>query len=405
MRRRQNREGTYSQRANGLWHAKLAFTDDDGALQRVSVYGATRAEAREKLHDAAARIQEGQPPKDARVTVASWSATWAESTLAASPRRPATKKLMRSVLANHVDDSALGRTPLSRLRPSHVDAWTTELRSRTKTVTDSAGRQHEARALSDATINRSFRVLRLLLDGAVRDGLIARNPAASAERPRVEHGEARVLSVDEVARIIAAASEMDELRLQRGGYRTHHRALFALIASTGIRKGEALALRWSDVDLDAGTLAIRGTLSRVDGQLVAAAPKTRASRRVLSPSPRVIALLRAHKTAQDHERELARDAWTETDHVFTTATGRPIDPRTALRAFTEAAARAGIHGATVHTLRHSAATAMLEDGIHLKAVSEILGHAGTQITADVYAHLTTGTARRAMDGLGDALGL
>jgi integrase len=115
--------------------------------------------------------------------------------------------------------------------------------------------------------------------------------------------------------------------------------------------------------------------------------------------------LRAHRAAQANERELAGDAWTETGHVFTSATGKPIDPRTALRAFTEAATRAGIQGATIHTLRHSAATAMLEDGVHLKAVSELLGHAGTQITADVYAHLTTATARRAMDSLGDALGL
>lgn len=405
MPHRQNREGTFSRRPNGLWHGKLAFTDASGDLQRLSVYGATRAATKEKLLDAAARIRDGQPPMDARITVEAWCDTWAESTLAASPRRASTKALMRSILENHVKPTTLGRTPLARLRPSSIDAWTTELRSRTKPVTDRDGHRRETRALSDATINRSFRVLRLLLDGAVRDGLIAKNPAAVAERPRVDRQEARVLSVDEVARIITAAGELDALRLERGGYRTYHRALFAVIASTGVRKGEALALRWNDVDFEAGTVAIRGTLSRVDGRLVVSAPKTRASRRVLAPSPRVIDLLRGHKAAQDRERELAGDAWIETGHVFTSATGRPIDPRTALRAFTLAAERAGIDGASIHTLRHSAATAMLEDGVHLRAVSELLGHAGTQITADVYAHLTTTTARKAMDALGDALGL
>ena len=223
--------------------------------------------------------------------------------------------------------------------------------------------------------------------------------AAAAEQPGAERREARVLSIDEVSRILGSAGEMDELRLLRGGYRAHHGALFALIASTGIRKGEALAPRWGDVDFHDGTLAIRGTLSRVGGTLVVSPPKTRASRRVLVPSSRVMTLLHAHKAAQADDRERAGEAWADTDHVFTTATGRPLDPRTVLRAFTQAAERAGISGVSVHTLRHSAATAMLEDGVHLKAVSELLGHAGTQVTAQVYAHLTTRTARKAMDAL------
>ncbi|MCB2175942.1 MAG: site-specific integrase [Actinomycetales bacterium] len=405
MAKRQNSEGTYSRRPNGTWQARLGFTDEDGRRRRVSVYGATQAEARERLAEARARIAAGRPVRDARMTVAAWSDHWAANTLAASSRRPATKSLMLSMLEKQVKPTALGRTPLARLRPSHVDAWVLELRKRTRKARGAGGEPIRTRALSDASIHRAFRVLRLLLDGAVRDGVLSKNPALAVDPPTAERKEARVLSADEVVRIVAAAGELDALRLERGGYRTHHRALFALIAATGIRKGEALALRWEDVDFDKGTLAIRGTLSRVEGQLVVASPKTRASRRVLAPSAGVMALLAAHRTDQDLDRRRAADGWVENGHVFTAASGRPIDPRTALRAFTVAAQRAGIAGATVHTLRHSAATAMLEGGVHLKAVSELLGHAGTQVTAEVYAHLTTPTARKAMDALGEALGL
>ncbi len=301
--------------------------------------------------------------------------------------------------------SCAGRLSLARLRPSHIDAWVIELRTRTRTVPGPDGGPIAVRALGDASIHRTFRVLRLLLDGAVRDGLLAKNPALAVEPPSASRTEARVLSTDEVLRILTAAGELDALRLERGGYRTHHRAFFALVAATGLRKGEALALRWDDVDLTEGTLTVRGTLSRIEGSLVVTAPKTRASRRILAPSAGVIAMLQAHRAAQDVEREHAAGAWIETGHVFTTASGKPLDPRSALRAFTLAAERAGIRGVSVHTLRHSAATAMLESGVHLKAVSELLGHAGTQVTADVYAHLTTRTARSAMDALGASLGL
>ncbi|WP_372593413.1 tyrosine-type recombinase/integrase [Actinotalea sp.] len=405
MAKRQNSEGTYSRRPNGTWQARLGFTDEDGRRRRVSVYGATQAEAREKLAEARARIAEGRPVRDARMTVAAWSDHWVANTLAASSRRPATKSLMLSILEKQVKPTALGRTPLARLRPSHIDAWVIELRNRIRERRGPGDEPMRTRALSDASIHRAFRVLRLLLDGAVRDGVLGKNPALAVDPPTAERKEARVLSVDEVGRIVVAAGELDALRVDRGGYRTHHRALFALIAATGIRKGEALALRWDDIDLNKGTLTIRGTLSRVDGQLVVTAPKTRASRRVLAPSAGVVAVLAAHRTAQDLDRRRAGDAWVQTGHVFTTASGRPIDPRTALRAFTVAAERAGVTGATVHTLRHSAATAMLEGGVHLKAVSDLLGHSGTQVTAEVYAHLTTPTARKAMDALGESLGL
>ena len=312
---------------------------------------------------------------------------------------------MRSLLQKHVKPTALGGLSLVRLRPSHIDAWVIELRTRTKTVPGPDGGPIAVRALGDASIHRTFRVLRLLLDGAVRDGLLAKNPAAAVEPPSASRTEAWVLSTDDVSRILDAAGELDALRLEHGGYRTHHRAFFTLVAATGLRKGEALALRWDDVDPTHGTIAVRGTLSRVDGRLVVTAPKTRASRRILAPSAGVMALLEVHRAAQEVDRQRAAGVWIETGHVFTTASGNPLDPRSALRAFTLAAERAGIHGVSVHTLRHSAATAMLEGGVHLKAVSELLGHAGTQVTAEVYAHLTTRTARSAMDTLGESLGL
>lgn len=400
MAKRLNGEGSFTERPNGTWQARWAYVDESGITKRLSFYGATQAEARAKMNAARARVAEGRPAKDAAMTVAAWCTFWAANSLEASSRRESTRALMRSLLGSHVIGSSLGAIPLAKLRASHVDVWLVELRRRTK-----ARDGVQVPALSDATIQRIFRTLRVALDGAVRDGLLGRNPVSLVEQPSAERREARVLTADEVVAILAAAAVMDDERAQRNERRSHAYALLAVIAATGLRKGEALALRWQDVDLDAGTIAVRGTLSRLGGRLIVTPPKTRASRRVLAPSDGVIRLLRAHRTAQLEDRMRAANVWENSGHVFTTAAGAPLDPRNALRSFTMAAQRAGVAGASVHTLRHSAATAMLDSGVNLKAVSQLLGHAGTQITADVYAHLTASTARKAMDELGVAFGL
>lgn len=172
-----------------------------------------------------------------------------------------------------------------------------------------------------------------------------------------------------------------------------------------MRKGEAQALRWEDVDFDAGTVTVRATLSRVNGKTMLTEPKTRKSRRVLAPSEGVMRVLKRQQVEQAKDRLAAGSQWLDSGFVFTSAFGAPLDGRNVLRAFTTAAAKAGVEGASVHTLRHSAATAILENGVHPRAVSDLLGHADSRITLGIYAHMTNETARKAMDGLGGVLGL
>ncbi len=211
--------------------------------------------------------------------------------------------------------------------------------------------------------------------------------------PRFERQEAHFLTIEETAAVLAAARTS---RLW---------ALFAVIAATGLRNGEATGLRWTDVGFRTGAVTVRSTLNRVNGELVITTPKTQTSRRVLNPAPGVMEILRQQRRNQEIDRKRAANLWTEHNLVFASETGAPLDPRNVLRTFKTAAAKAGLPRATVHTLRHSAATTLLERGANLKAVSEMLGHAGIQITANTYAHVTSEAHRRAMNDLGDALGL
>ncbi len=147
---------------------------------------------------------------------------------------------------------------------------------------------------------------------------------------------------------------------------------------------------------------MRATLTRIEGQLVVSAPKTAQSRRVLPLAPAEVAMLAAHRDHQ--EAELSRvGEWQQDGFVFTTESGEPMDPRNVLRSMTTTAANAGLSNVNVHTLRHSAATAWLEAGVNVKAVSALLGHADIRITADVDGHVSEAVSRSAMVALSDRL--
>jgi integrase len=178
-----------------------------------------------------------------------------------------------------------------------------------------------------------------------------------------------------------------------------------LIASTGLRKGEALALRWDRVDLDAGTLKVAATIAGVNHRLSITEPKTARSRRPVPLSPAVVAMLRKHRATQKADRLRAGDQWRDSGLVFTTEFGTAVDPRNLLRVIEAAAKTAGVEGIGAGTLRHSAAVDWLESGVHIKAVADLLGHSSISVTGDVYGRTSDDTARAAVDGLAGRLGL
>jgi integrase len=394
--RKANGLGNFRKRPNGSWEARLSYIDADGARQRVSVYGKTQREVRDKLKAVRERVDNGAPANDAKMALAAWMARWRETTLAVSNRKESTRSLYASLSCKHIESGVIGSVSLAKLRPSDIEKLILQMREATKPGkrTDANPNPEPVRALSDSTIRSTYTVLRLGLDGAVRDGLLARNPATSVQRPAVARTEAAHLDPQRVAELLAAAQ----------GSR-YHTALL-LIAATGLRRGECLALRWSeDVDLDAGALRVRDTVQRIGGKLSTGPVKTERSRRTIPLSPALVALLRRHRVTQLEERMRAANQWTDTGLMFTTDLGNTVDPRNLLRVVEAAAKRIGLNGVGAHTLRHSAATAWLEAGVHIKQVSDLLGHSSVAITGDVYGHGSDQSARAAIDGLSGVLGL
>ena len=379
MTKRASGEGNVRLRSDGRWEARLAYLDPiTGRRKSTSFYGASAEAVRAKLDKARDRVKVEAPVKDSKITLAQWIEHWAESTLEASPRKNTTKVLYRSLATKHLMPAPLGTTPLDKLRKSHIDGLLVKL---------------QKAALSDSTVRQIYTVLRAVLGDAKLDGLIADNAATRVPRPRVARREAKHLDPAAVTAVLAAAEGL------------RYRDVLVLIAATGLRRGEALALRWSDVDLVGGSLKVAGTLSRVGSALERSEPKTERSRRTVPLSPAVVTMLKSHRAAQAAEKLRAGSQWRESGLVFATELGTPVEPRNILRTIELAAGKAGVEGIGVHTLRHSAATAWLDTGVHIKAVADLLGHSSIAITGDIYGHSSDASARAAMDGLSGRLGL
>lgn len=180
-------------------------------------------------------------------------------------------------------------------------------------------------------------------------------------------------------------------------------ALWAVAIGVGLRRGEALALRWRDLDLDAGVLRVEQAVQRVEGKLQFAPPKTARSRRTV-PLPDVCtAALRAHRLAQQRERLALGPAWQDFELVFTTGLGTPIEPRNINRSFDAPCRRAGVRRLRLHDLRHTCASLLLAQGVPARVVMETLGHSQIAVTMNLYTHVLPTVQREAAERMNEAL--
>ena len=304
--------------------------------------------------------------KTVATTVAAYLDDWAGTTLAISEatgaRRPSTVALHRWAVTKHLGPR-LAKVKLARIGKGDVDRLVGSLL---------------ASGLKPNSVRLIRSTLGVALGDAVRAGLILRNPVGLAER-LVVAGSAvvdDVLSADEAGRVLAAA---------RGD---RMEALGSVMLGTGLRKGEALALRWSDVDLTGGTIRVERTLQRLDGKLTIGPPKTRSSVRTVAVPAFVVEALGRHRTNQLEEKAALGPDWADGDLVFTTIVGTPVDPRNCQRWWDRMCKRAGIGKRRPHAARHSTATAALAAGMPVTEVSAMLGHSNSATTLKVYAHAT-----------------
>ncbi len=333
---------------------------DPTSGKRRTAYASTHAEAVRKRRSMLAKAERRESILDSAATLRTWADDWTASGRAARRRRESTVGAYVYRLDTYVLP-AIGGVRLRDLTPLHVDD-----------LSHSLG----AKGLSAATIKGSLIALSACLDDAVRGRLLTANPARGVTVPESAPRTADVVppTTEQVRALLA---ELEGTDLER---------LVALIVGTGCRIGEALAVRWADLDLDGASWHIRGTTSlTVSGSTVVGNRTKSGGARRVALSPLVVTQLVRQRAHVDGQRRAARSAWVEHDLVFPTSIGTPQHSGNVRRGFREAATAACFPG-SFHALRHYVATAGLSV-LPPAVVAKQLGHRRASLTMDVYGHL------------------
>ena len=387
-RRRGNAEGTVVwDKGRNRWRAAVTVGwADDGRQVRRWVSGRTKAEALGRLRELQNAADAGQDPAPRNLTVARFMKGWLGDVLPGTVA-PGTETQYRDVERLYVRPH-LGQKRLRTLQARDV--------ARMLRALDADGRSPNTCRLARAVLRRALRY-------AEAEGLVARNVAALADGPRVGTPEGQALTVEEARRFLDSLT----------GHRLE--AAYGVALAVGLRRGELLALTWDDVDLDAtpARLAVTRSLRRVrspgePSRLALDDLKTRGSRRTVHLPGFAVEALRAHRGRQREERLAAGPEWVGlplgADLVFRTPFGAAVDPDNFRHWTYRVTEAAGIGRRSPHQLRHSAASLLLAEGVDLKTISEMLGHASIRVTADVYAHLAEPALTAAADAAQRALG-
>lgn len=373
MSRRGNGEGSISRRKDGRWMGRYTVYAEDGPKQRA-VYGKTRAEVAEKLTKAMSDRDGGLVFDAGSMTVGEYLKRWLANSVRDTVRQR-TYEGYAHMVERHISPT-LGRVKLKSLTPAHVRGLY---------------RERLGSGLSARTVQYAHTTLNKALKQAVADGLIPRNAAASVKAPRPRRTEIKPLNREQVRTLFNAVS----------GHRLE--ALYVVAVTAGLREGELLGLRWEDVDLERGMLQVRRTLSEARSGRIFEAPKSGKGRHIRLTQKATIAL-RAHRRRQLEERMGKAGLWQEQGLVFPSEVGTPLSARNLQRHFKAALKRVGLPGTTrFHDLRHTCATLLLKQGVHVKYVQELLGHADIALTLNVYSHVLPDMGDAAASAMEEAL--
>ena len=331
----------------------------------------TKKEASAALAELVSSVNRGAYVPKSRQTLSGYVEEWLAAI--APTVRPSTHYSYARNLRLHVLPY-LGSTPLAAVDAGALNGLYARLLA-------DGRRDHEGGGLSARSVRYVHTIAHRAFKDAVRWGRLVRNLAEAADPPRATSSGSPEMVTWTAAQL---RTFLDGVRDDRLG------AAYVLLATTGMRRGEALGLRWTDLDLDSGRAAVRQTVIAVNHVPTLGTPKTAKGRRTISLDPATVATLRELRKRQAAERLLMGTGWTDHGLVFCRVDGGLLHPERFSRSFGDRVRQLGLPRVRLHDLRHGWATMALGAGVHPKVVQERLGHANIGITLDVYSHVTAG---------------
>jgi integrase len=369
-------KGQLIQRSKGSWSIVLYLGRDPltgKKKKKWHTYHGNKKAAEKELTRLVHEVNSGAYIEPAKLTVGEylkrWLTDYARTNVAGK-----TFERYSEIVNIHLAPS-LGSVLLCNLKPLHIQSYYTRALQEGRANHSKTGAA--TRGLCAQTVLHHHRVLREALNRAVKWQLLIRNPADAVEPPKPPRREMRALTEAESAWLLEVAA----------GTRFYLPVLLAI--TTGMRRGEFLGLRWSDVDFEIGTASVKRSIEQTNAGVKFKSPKGRKGRPIVLPQITTDAL-KQHRQEQDRQRQALGASYQSEDLVCAREEGSIWKPDTFTADFARLAKRAGLKGVRLHDLRHSHATQLLIQGIHPKVVSERLGHSTVGITLDIYSHVLPG---------------
>lgn len=377
MAKRGNNEGSiYKDRARNRWIGQYSICTPDGT-KRKSVYGATRAEVRDKLAMILNETLKKDIIDDTKIILQDWIVIWLEEYKKIALKRTSLDNYYR-YFNTHIRDSKLGKTPIKKINATQIQRFINEKSQN--------GRADGNGALKRSSVKHIFNVIYGSLDQAVKNNMVSYNPCTAITLPKGDKREALYFTPEQANQFLESVKE------------SKYYPLYALVLVTGLRLGEVIALRWENVDLDNKKIIIKLNAVIVSkeeqtekgvlhSEVILQTPKTKKSLRTLYIEDPIVAMLKALREKQIRTNMEVGDAFVDSGFVFTNNHGRMMHPRSIQDHFKRAIKKANLPNLHFHCLRHTAATLMLYNGVDIKTVQEVLGHEEIQTTLDIYTHV------------------
>ena len=335
----------------------------------------TRRQAEAELTRLMGEYDRGLAHPITQLKTADYLTDWLTNVVA-HRNQPRTVQSYRILVDRHIIP-VLGNLPLEHITPRDIESVFSSMRKR---------------GLTENTALHAFSVLRRALRDAERKGLVVQNVCRLVDPPKRAPYKANAPEIDAIVDILAEADS------------TKYGPILHFMARTGVRRGEAVALHWKNIDLEVEVATIVESAIRVPGQQIMFRPtKSAAGRRGIALDLHTISILRQHRAAQNHSILRLGGAYQDQGLVFSGQLGGPMDLDDLSHQFTRIAARAGHSGITLHGLRHGHAAGLIKTGAHPRVVQERLGHSSAAFTLQVYGHLAKGLQEQAASAFADAL--
>jgi len=352
-----------------------------------TVHG-TKKDAERALNKVLSNLDDGLFTCQTKITVAEFLLQWLKDYVATNTA-PRTRERYEQIVNLHLIPN-LGRIFLTRLEPNHIQSYYSRALS--------SGRLDGKGGLSARTVLHHHRILSESLNHAVKWGYVVRNVAQVVSPPRPVRKEITTLAPENIPTFFEEAKKLES----KSGLPYY--IIFLTALHTGMRRGELLGLKWSDVDFGGNVISVSRSLQVLKGgRFVFSEPKTLNARRLIAMTPTLAEELKRYQIEQEIQRSFLGIQLHNEDIVFSRPDGKPISPNNVSPAFTKVLRRAGLK-LRFHDLRHSHATLMLRAGVHPKIVSERLGHATVALTLDTYSHVLPGLQEAAARTFDDSIG-